>query len=109
MDTLLVMDHKLIKATFNGLESWLNRKIGESVEQFNRRLAANPNYLKGSGYVRNKDLELQVLGDKITRDPKISWRFNGSVFLGIYWRPYNIDLLHAVYNDLIMTERGRDL
>ena len=65
MDTLLVMDNKLIKATFNGLESWLNRKIGESMEQFNRRLAANPNYLKGYGYVRNKDLELQIIVESV--------------------------------------------
>ncbi len=62
MDHLLAMDHKRKRATLNGLESWLNRKIGESMEQFNRRLAANPNYLKGSGYVRNKDLFITERG-----------------------------------------------
>ena len=107
MDTLLVMDHKrkLTKQfpdDFN-VEEWVRQfAYKRMIENFNKL----PNLVTGDGYVRNKDLELQVLGDKITRDPKISWRFSGSIFLGIYWRPDNIDLLHAVYNDLIMTERG---
>ena len=109
MDSLLVMDHKRKRAALDNLEIWMIRRLGETLEQFNRRLAASKTLVTGNGCVRDKVLELKVLEDKITNNPGISWRFNGSVFLGIYWRPYNIDMLNRVYNNLIMTEGGGGL